>query len=93
MAVQRERGARLSRCVDCGANISNLFALFATFMLAKKVIENWLYWIIIDAVSIYIYIQKGFYLTAILFVIYTILAIVAYITWKKELNINANFNT
>ena len=31
MAVQRERGARLSRCVDCGANISNLFALFATF--------------------------------------------------------------
>jgi len=72
---------------------TTVFALFSTFMLAKKVIENWLYWIIIDAVSIYIYIQKGFYLTAILFVLYTILAVVAYYTWKRELSLNANFNT
>ena len=71
---------------------TTVFALFSTFMLAQKVIENWLYWIIIDAVSIYIYIQKGFYLTAILFVLYTVLAVVAYLTWKKELNLNANLN-
>ena len=63
---------------------TTVFAVFATYLLTKKVLENWLYWIIIDAVSIYIYINKGFYLTAILFVIYTILAYIAYIEWKKE---------
>ena len=74
-------------------SFTTVFALFATYMLAKKVIENWLYWIIIDVVSIYIYIQKGFYLTAVLFVLYTILAVVAYFTWKKELSSDANFNS
>ena len=63
---------------------TTIFAVFATYLLTKKVLENWLYWIIIDAVSIYIYINKGFYLTAILFVIYTILAYIAYREWKKE---------
>ena len=63
---------------------TTVFAVFATYMLTKKVLENWLYWIVIDTVSIYIYINKGFYLTAILFVIYTILAYIAYRQWKKE---------
>ncbi|MGB9801602.1 MAG: nicotinamide riboside transporter PnuC [Arcobacter sp.] len=65
-------------------SFTTVFALFATFMLAKKVLENWIYWIVIDAISIYIYIQKGLNLTAILFVIYTVLAFVAYKKWKEE---------
>lgn len=63
---------------------TTVFAVFATYMLTKKVLENWLYWVIIDSVSIYIYINKGFYLTAILFVVYTILAIFAFKQWKEE---------
>lgn len=63
---------------------TTVFAIFTTYLLAKKVIENWIYWIVIDSISIYIYIQKGLNLTAILFAIYTILAIVAYFSWKKE---------
>jgi len=63
---------------------TTVFAVFTTYMLTKKVLENWLYWVVIDSVSIYIYINKGFYLTAVLFLIYTILAIVAYFQWKKE---------
>ncbi len=63
---------------------TTIFAIFSTFLLAKKILENWLYWIVIDTVSIYIYINKGFYLTTILFIIYTILAFIAYINWKKE---------
>ena len=35
---------------------TTVFAVFATYMLTKKVLENWLYWVIIDSVSIYIYI-------------------------------------
>lgn len=63
---------------------TTVFAVFTTYTLTKKVLENWLYWIVIDSVSIYIYINKGFYLTAVLFAFYTILAFVAYKNWKKE---------
>lgn len=63
---------------------TTVFAVFTTYTLTKKVLENWLYWIVIDAVSIYIYVNKGFYLTAVLFALYTVLAFVAYNNWKKE---------
>ncbi|MFV0562429.1 nicotinamide riboside transporter PnuC [Malaciobacter mytili] len=62
---------------------TTVFAIFSTFLLAKKILENWLYWIVIDTISVYIYINKGFYITSILFIFYTILAFIAYINWKK----------
>lgn len=65
-------------------SFTTVFAVFATYMLAKKILENWIYWIVIDLISIYIYIQKGLNLTAILFVIYTVLAFIAFIKWKEE---------
>ncbi|XPV69683.1 MAG: nicotinamide riboside transporter PnuC [Halarcobacter sp.] len=65
-------------------SFTTVFAIFGTYMLAKKVLENWIYWIVIDLISIYIYIQKGLDLTAILFAIYTVLAFVAYKNWKEE---------
>ena len=71
---------------------TTVFAVFSTYMLTKKVLENWLYWVVIDTVSIYIYIQKGFYLTAVLFAVYTVLAVVAYIKWKNEYK-NLEFKT
>lgn len=63
---------------------TTVFAVFSTYMLAKKILENWLYWIVIDAVSIYIYVEKAFYLTAVLFFVYTILAGLGYLQWKKD---------
>lgn len=65
-------------------SFTTIFAVFTTYMLAQKILENWIYWIVIDFISIYIYIQKGLNLTAILFVIYTVLAFVAYKKWKVE---------
>jgi nicotinamide mononucleotide transporter len=56
----------------------------ATWMLARKIIENWLVWIIVDAVSVGIYIYKGLYPTVVLFTVLTILAIVGYRAWKKD---------
>ena len=58
----------------------------ATWMLARKIIENWLVWIIVDAISIGIYIYKELYPTTILFTVLTILAVVGYIAWKKDAN-------
>lgn len=63
---------------------TTVFAVFTTYMLAQKILENWLYWIVIDAVSIYIYIQKAFYLTAVLFFLYTVLAAFGFYQWKKD---------
>ena len=71
---------------------TTVFAVFSTYMLTKKVLENWIYWVVIDSVSIYIYINKGFYLTAVLFGLYTILAIVAYKKWENEYK-NLEFRT
>lgn len=60
------------------------FAVFATYMLTQKVLENWFYWVIIDAVSVYLYFEKGFLVTAILFIGYTIMAIVGWLKWKQH---------
>lgn len=57
----------------------------ATWMLAKKIIEHWIIWVVVDFVSLGLYIYKGLYPTVILFAVYTILAILGYLQWKKEL--------
>ena len=57
----------------------------ATWMLARKMIEHWLIWIVVDAVSLGLYIYKGLYPTVILFGVYTILAILGYIEWKRKM--------
>lgn len=61
-----------------------IFSLVATYMMTKKILDNWIYWIIIDSAAIYLYFKKEFYVTSILFLIYTILAFLAYMEWKKE---------
>lgn len=62
------------------------FSIVATWMVAKKKIENWLFWIIIDAAAIILYAKRDFYLIAFLYFIYTILACLGYFSWKKKLN-------
>ena len=60
------------------------FAVLATYMVTQKILENWLYWIVIDSVSIYLYISKGFALTSVLFVLYIFLAIFGWLAWKRN---------
>lgn len=67
---------------------TTIFSLFATFMVTRKILENWIYWIVIDAVSIYLYYSRDFHLTAALFVAYTIIAAFGYLSWKKEVSIS-----
>jgi nicotinamide mononucleotide transporter len=58
----------------------------ATWMLARKKLENWLLWIVVDAVSTGIYIYKGLYPTAVLFCCLTFFAILGYQQWKKSMD-------
>jgi nicotinamide mononucleotide transporter len=55
-------------------------------MLARKLIENWLVWIVADGIATGLFIYKGLYPTSILFFIYTVMAVVGYLQWKKQLN-------
>ena len=60
----------------------------ATYMVSKKIFENWHYWFVIDTVSIYLFYNRGFYIYALLFAIYLVLIIIGYFAWKRELDSN-----
>lgn len=60
------------------------FAVMTTYLVAKKVLENWLYWVVIDVVSIYLYFQKGLMLTSGLFILYVAMAVAGYMMWRKK---------
>lgn len=55
------------------------------WLMAKRKIENWILWIIGDIVSVPLYFYKGYTFTSIQYVIFTIIAIYAYLEWKKNL--------
>jgi len=65
-----------------------VFSILATWMLTQKILENWLYWLVVDAVAIVLYWKSGYLATVILFAIYIALSIYGYLTWRKELNEN-----
>ena len=62
-----------------------LGAVVATFMVARKILENWLYWFVIDAVSIYLYASRELYLTALLFALYLVMIIFGFLAWRRDL--------
>ncbi len=62
-----------------------VFSLIATWLLAHKIIENWLIWIVVDSAGVYLYFQAGYYPTVLLFFLYIGLSIYAYLSWKKSL--------
>ena len=64
-------------------------SVVTTWMVARKVLENWLYWFVIDAVSIGIYASRGLWLTAALFVLYLVLIVRGYARWRQRLEVRA----
>ena len=60
------------------------YSLSATFMVTRKILGNWIYWIVIDLVSIYLYAQRDYNLTAVQYGLFTILAVFGFIAWRKE---------
>ncbi len=64
-------------------SFTTALSVIGMWMLAHKLLEHWLLWIAIDAVSTVMYIEKGLYPTAILYAIYTVIAVAGYIKWRK----------
>lgn len=78
--------------VPFGDAFTTALSIVATWMLAKKIIEHWLVWIVVDVVSIGLYIYKGLLPTTILFVVYTLVAIWGFVEWRKDLRLNEESN-
>ncbi|HDQ16208.1 MAG TPA: nicotinamide riboside transporter PnuC [Bacteroidetes bacterium] len=66
-------------------------SITATWMLAKKIIEHWYIWVVVNLISIGLYFVRELYPTVILFTIYAVMAVIGYLQWKKSLvNIKEN---
>tara|TARA_B100000989_G_scaffold78226_1_gene55670 strand:+ start:164 stop:736 length:573 start_codon:yes stop_codon:yes gene_type:complete len=59
-------------------------SIFATFLVVKKVLENWIYWILIDSVSIVLYFERELYQTVFLFIVYLGIAFLGLFIWRKN---------
>lgn len=60
-------------------------AIWTTFLVARKILENWWYWLVIDSVSVVIYWQRGLELTALLFVVYLLMIPFGYVLWRRSM--------
>ncbi|MCF2875542.1 MULTISPECIES: nicotinamide riboside transporter PnuC [unclassified Tenacibaculum] len=56
------------------------------WLMARRKIENWIYWIIGDLISIPLYLYKGFTFTSFQYLIFTFIAVSGYLSWKKHLD-------
>lgn len=64
--------------------ITLLASLLATAMVAVAKLENWLYWIVIDAVSVFLYASQGLWFVALLYFLYLCIAISGYVEWRRR---------
>ena len=59
-------------------------SVLTTWMVARRIIENWLYWVVFDSVAAYLYFSQGLHATALLFVAYVGIVIHGYGVWLRE---------
>ena len=59
-------------------------SLLGAFLLSRRILENWLVWIVVDIIYLYLYLSKELYLTTFLYSVYILIAIFGYREWKKN---------
>jgi len=69
--------------VPVGDSFTTSLSVIAMWLMAKKHVDHWLLWIVVNGVSCGLYLSKGLYPTAILFVVYTIVSVLGYFKWKR----------
>ena len=68
--------------LDAGTAV---FSVIATVMTARKKIDNWIYWLIVNPASAYLMYQSGLYLTCLLMFFYTAMSVYGFLNWRKDL--------
>lgn len=64
-------------------SMSTALSIVAMWMLSRKLVEQWLVWLVVDMISVGLYLYKGIPLTAGLYAVYSVLAIVGYVRWLR----------
>jgi nicotinamide mononucleotide transporter len=81
-------GSLLQQGTDARLPFLDSFTTWAsvvtTFMVARKVLENWIYWLIIDSVSIFLYLDRELYFIALLFAMYIVIIFFGWFSWLKS---------
>ena len=75
--------------VPWGDGFTTAGSIVATWMLARKILEHWLVWVVVDSVAAGLYFYKGLYPSFLLYLIFTIIAVVGYYHWKRSLSENS----
>ena len=79
--------------VPLGDTFTTALSVVALYMLAKKYVEQWLVWIVVDVVCVALYIYKGLYPTAILYLLYSVVAWFGYRRWLKMMKNDESLST
>jgi nicotinamide mononucleotide transporter len=58
-------------------------SVITTVLVIRKVLENWLYWVLFDGIAVFAYLNRGLYMTALLFALYVVIVIFGYVKWRK----------
>ena len=70
--------------IPAGDAFTTAVGIVATWMLARRIVEHWIFWIVVNCVSVYLYYLRGLYPTMFLYICYAILAAAGLYTWKKK---------
>lgn len=65
-------------------SLVTIASILTTWMVAKKLLENWLYWFVIDCVSIYLFVTQDIWLYAGLYVVYLVLVVIGFQQWRTD---------
>ena len=88
LALSAGSGYLLERNTDAAYpymdSITTFAAVWTTFLVARKVLENWWYWLVIDTVSVALYWSRDLQLTALLFVFYVIMIPFGLLRWTQS---------
>lgn len=69
---------------------TTVFSVLATILLVRKLLDNWAYWVVIDAVYVGLYLSRGAYLFALLMLLYTLIAAFALAAWWRAYQLAVN---
>jgi nicotinamide mononucleotide transporter len=67
--------------LDAGVTV---FSMLNTYLMARKVLENWLYWLVINSAAMWLYWDNGFYFTVAMFGVYFVMAIIGFYQWRQS---------
>lgn len=82
-------GALLTTLTDAARpfldSATTVAAIACTWMVTRKILENWLYWIVINAVSVWLFMDRGLDLTSGLYALYILLSFAGYLAWRRSM--------